>query len=125
MKNIKILLLITIISWGFCLNIFAQCSVIASHDTSICFTGQAQLNCAPTGTGPFSFSWTPITGLNNPNIQNPTATPSSTITYTVHLTDNSNSCTADDFGFGHDCGCLLFKDWFHSANYSFFLNIRQ
>jgi len=38
--------------------------------------------------GPYSYSWTPSTGLNNASIANPSASPSSTTTYTVTATDN-------------------------------------
>ena len=41
-------------------------------------------------SGGNSYQWTPSTGLNNPNIANPFASPSVTTTYT--LTDTSSSC---------------------------------
>ncbi|CAN5178207.1 hypothetical protein BH09BAC1_BH09BAC1_25620 [soil metagenome] len=37
--------------------------------------------------GPFTFAWSPTTGLNNPNIANPIATVTATTTYTVTVTD--------------------------------------
>ncbi|MBL7772267.1 MAG: hypothetical protein JNM95_05385 [Chitinophagaceae bacterium] len=40
-----------------------------------------------------SYSWSPSTGLNNNSLQNPTASPVSTTTYTLSVTDN-NFCTA-------------------------------
>lgn len=46
------------------------------------------------GDGNYTYSWTPSTGLNNTHIQSPTATPSSTTTYTV--TVESNGQTASD-----------------------------
>lgn len=49
------------------------------------------------GDGNYSYSWTPITALNNPNIQSPIASPAETTTYTCTVTcDNntaSSSCT--------------------------------
>jgi hypothetical protein len=42
-----------------------------------------------------SYSWSPATGLNNPNIANPVANPSSTTVYTVTYT-SANGCTATD-----------------------------
>lgn len=41
-----------------------------------------------------TFSWTPIASLDNSNIYNPTATPSTTTTYT--MTANANGCTVSD-----------------------------
>ena len=49
---------------------------------------------ASGGDGNYTYSWTPSTGLNNTHIQSPTATPSSTTTYTV--TVESNGQTVSD-----------------------------
>jgi hypothetical protein len=44
-----------------------------------------------------SYSWTPTTGLNNPNIKNPTATITNTIDYVVTVLDSANlACVAMD-----------------------------
>jgi len=48
-------------------------------------------NCGPTLSS-YSFNWTPTTGLSNPNIQNPVASPTTTTTYTVTLS-NAGGCT--------------------------------
>jgi len=55
----------------------------------------ANINGTGTGTGPLIYSWTPITGLSNPNIANPVADPTSTTTYTFTVTD-IYGCTATD-----------------------------
>jgi hypothetical protein len=47
------------------------------------------------GKSPFTFSWTPTTGLNNPNIANPVASPVVSTWYHVHVVD-SVSHTATD-----------------------------
>ena len=39
------------------------------------------------GTPPYAFSWSPVTGLDNPTRQDPRATATSTTTYTVRVTD--------------------------------------
>lgn len=52
----------------------------AGSDIQICEGSSAQLFV--TGGG-ISYSWTPVEGLNNPNIQNPVATPDETTVYTV------------------------------------------
>lgn len=46
----------------------------------------------PTGTGATIFNWSPTTALSNPNIPNPVATPTTTTTYT--LTVSNGHCTA-------------------------------
>jgi hypothetical protein len=61
----------------------------AGADQVICSGGSAQL----AATSGFTFySWTPTTGLNNANIYNPVATPSTTTQYTVQVgTPSSNN----------------------------------
>lgn len=41
-----------------------------------------------------TYSWSPTTGLSNPNIVNPTASPTTTTTYT--MTATANGCSASD-----------------------------
>lgn len=41
-----------------------------------------------------TYSWSPITGLNNPNIANPIASPTTTTTYT--MTATANGCSNSD-----------------------------
>lgn len=48
------------------------------------------------GNTNYTYSWNPATGLSNPNINNPVATPATTTTYTVTLTD-STGCSVDRF----------------------------
>lgn len=50
-------------------------------NTSICLGESVNLTLPPNGPG--SYQWSPATGLNNTNIPNPIATPTSTITYSV------------------------------------------
>jgi hypothetical protein len=70
-------------------------SATATPD-SICHGQYSQLNATVLGgTPPFTFSWSPATGLNHPAISNPIATPDYTILYYVTVTDN-NSNTATD-----------------------------
>jgi len=66
----------------------------SANPAEICEGGSSQLNAfAMGGTGSYSYEWSPTTGLSNPNVQNPTATPSETTTYTVTVSDGSNSVT--------------------------------
>lgn len=67
--------------------------ITASGDTTICGNGAAQLNANATGT--VSYSWSPSVGLNNPNIQNPLASPSVTTNYTITVT-GANGCKNTD-----------------------------
>lgn len=62
--------------------------ISAGNNTAICIGSSTTLN----GTGGSVYSWSPSTGLSNPNISNPSANPTSTTTYTVIGTDN-NGCS--------------------------------
>ncbi len=64
--------------------------VNAGADATVCAGEPVQLNA--TGTG--IFSWSPATGLNNPDIFNPLATPLTTTTYTVTI--QNGACTNSD-----------------------------
>jgi hypothetical protein len=45
-----------------------------------------------SGVGASSYAWSPSTGLNDPNISNPRASPTTTTTYTVTGTGSSDGC---------------------------------
>ena len=62
----------------------------AGNNTSICLGSSTTLNA----TGGTSYSWSPSTGLSNPTIANPVASPTTTTTYTVTVTSNFCSATA-------------------------------
>ena len=64
---------------------------IASPNT-LCEGESTQLQVmANGGSGDYSYSWTPTTGLSASNISNPIATPTQTITYTCTVTDNTTT----------------------------------
>lgn len=65
-------------------------SASVSDDATICPGASTQISAA----GGQSYTWTPATGLNDPNIFNPTASPAATTTYTVEVSNGSCS----DFG---------------------------
>ena len=48
---------------------------------------------ASLGAAPYFYSWSPTTGLSNPTIANPLATPTNSISYTVTISDR-NGCIA-------------------------------
>jgi gliding motility-associated-like protein len=56
-------------------------AIRAIVDTSICKGKSVSLNAVSNAT---QFTWTPVTGLSNASIANPTATPTSTTTYIVN-----------------------------------------
>jgi hypothetical protein len=70
-------------------------ATITGGGVTICVGGSAALNTNVTGDGPFSYSWSPATGLSATNIANPIATPVVTTPYTVTLRDG-NGITATD-----------------------------
>jgi gliding motility-associated-like protein len=65
--------------------------VSKSNDTSLCGSSPVQLFAG----GGVSYSWTPASSLNNPNINNPIATPLVTTVYHVTVT-NAVGCSKTD-----------------------------
>ena len=64
---------------------------------SICLGGSTQLTAnAGGGMGNSTYSWSPTTGLSDPNIYNPIASPTQTTTYTctVHNAQTNQTATA-------------------------------
>ncbi|MFY9311210.1 MAG: PKD-like domain-containing protein, partial [Bacteroidia bacterium] len=66
-------------------------NVDAGADVSVNYGSSVSLQ----GTGGTTYSWAPITGLNNPNASNPEAAPLETITYTLTVT-NGQGCVGID-----------------------------
>ena len=67
-------------------------TVTAGPNISICQGGSGHIYVnAGGGTGNISYSWTPTTGLSNPNIYNPIASPSQTTTYTCTVNDGQTT----------------------------------
>ena len=66
----------------------------AGPDKTIAPGGSAVLEGSATGgSGTYTYSWTPITALNDPNIATPTASPAVTTTYTLTVNDGLNTAT--------------------------------
>lgn len=63
----------------------------AGPDVAICFGGNTTL----TGGGGITYSWLPTTGLSNPALSNPSASPTVTTNYSVYVTD-INGCVDID-----------------------------
>ncbi|MCB9184695.1 MAG: gliding motility-associated C-terminal domain-containing protein [Flavobacteriales bacterium] len=68
-----------------------QPTVSASDDAALCLGGSVQLNATGVGT----FQWSPAAGLDASDIADPVATPGTTTTYVVELSDGIG-CTAID-----------------------------
>ena len=79
-------------------NVNPQLTVDAGSDVTICAGQSTPLNAEPTGGngGPFTYSWVTPTGLNDASIKSPDATPASTTTYTVYVTDGCSGTANDD-----------------------------
>jgi gliding motility-associated-like protein len=69
--------------------------VVASGGAPICPGFSANLNAVGSAGngGPYTYLWIPATGLTNPNISNPVASPTVTTTYTVIVSDNCGTPT--------------------------------
>ena len=68
----------------------------AGPDVSInCSSTTAGVTIGSPAQAGSVYTWSPASGLNNPNIANPIANPGATTTYTLTVT-NSSGCTATD-----------------------------
>jgi len=67
----------------------------AGPDDTICLNQVTQLNATALPPDTYTYLWTPTTGLSDPTISNPIATPTNTTTYTVSVT-SSAGCTMTD-----------------------------
>jgi hypothetical protein len=68
----------------------------AGTDVSISPGDTIQLSgTAAGGTAPFSYSWSPVSWLDNPAIATPKSSPPHPVTYILTVTDNTN-CKASD-----------------------------
>jgi gliding motility-associated-like protein len=62
-----------------------------SPNAKICVGDFTQL----IASGGSTYTWTPTTGLNNPNIANPIASPTQTTIYKVRIGNNATTCFRD------------------------------
>ncbi|MBS1538285.1 MAG: PKD domain-containing protein [Bacteroidetes bacterium] len=77
---------------------FPRTTVNAGIDKSVCFGSGVGIGGTPTastGTAPYTYSWTPTTGLDNPTSSNPIASPTVNTTYILTVTD-ANNCVERD-----------------------------
>lgn len=66
-------------------------TVQAGDDVTICAGQSTMLNGQVSGGTQPAIQWSPPTGLNNPNILNPVASPTQTTTYTLTARDTSDN----------------------------------
>ncbi len=77
-------------------------TVLAAHagsDQTINLGQSVQIGGSPTatgGSGSYTISWSPSDGLDDASAANPMASPASTTTYTVTVTDDATGCQATD-----------------------------
>ena len=72
-----------------------QAAISANPDT-ICQGQASQLNVEVMGgTPPYTYAWSPSSGLSDPGIANPVATPDATITYHVLVSDAAAHVAVD------------------------------
>ena len=69
---------------------------MSGYHNSICQGDSLQVHAAVAGgCGPYSYSWSPATGLSSPNVAEPRIYLDDTTTYTITITDSiGNSATA-------------------------------
>lgn len=66
------------------------------RDIEICYGSSITIGGqASAGQSPYTYEWTPVTDLSDPNIAQPEASPESTTEYTVTVTD-ANGCVTTD-----------------------------
>ncbi len=67
---------------------------LTTSDQTICQGDTVQIGVTVSGgTSPYSYSWSPATGLSDPNVAQPEAFPQSTTVYTVTVTDAAGCST--------------------------------
>ena len=72
--------------------------VNAGNDQNSCTSSGTTLGGSPTasgGTGPYTYAWSPSTGLSSTTVANPLANPTVNTTYNLIVTD-ANGCVVDD-----------------------------
>ncbi len=70
-------------------------NALAGPDKTVLEGGMVQLTPALNAGFPVTYTWTPPTGLNNPNAPDPLASPVDDITYTMKVTSDKG-CTSTD-----------------------------
>ncbi|MEO6303635.1 MAG: gliding motility-associated C-terminal domain-containing protein, partial [Bacteroidia bacterium] len=77
-------------------NIYALPVVDAGPTFTIPLFSTVTIGGNPTASGNFSLSWSPPAGLDDPSIQNPSASNTVNTVYTVTVVDLTTGCTSSD-----------------------------
>lgn len=71
-------------------------SLLLSPNTTICAGANTTLTAqGDGGSGNYTYSWTPATGLSCTNCASPTASPTATTTYTATVNDGQNTASGN------------------------------
>ncbi len=98
-------------------------TLTVSNDTTICAPNAAQISASANFT---TYAWSPTTGLSNPNIRNPVATPTVTTNYVVTATSLSQNLivngdfTAGNVGFTSQYTYGSFSPNYYAIAYEWF-----
>ena len=79
------------------INVFNDPVGHAGTDVTVCAGDPTTIGGAPSatgGSGNFAYLWTPSLGLNDNTLANPIATPATTRTYQLNVTDLTSGCIA-------------------------------
>lgn len=100
----------------------AQLVVDAGNDVTICKGNSIDIGgnlSASGGNEPYSYSWSPMSFINNPGIANPTVSPKNTSKYYLTVTDNLGNVDTDSvivfvdsLSANGSCNPLLFYNTF-------------
>gem|GEM_PF-2573684 len=111
--------LLTLLTLAMTTGVYAQdenCPDFAAEGYSDCHESFSYLFATP---GWDTYSWSPSTGLSNPNINNPTSTASATYTVTATMLIGPELVTNGDFSSGNSgfTSGHTYTTWYNPCNY--------